>query len=242
MVAARPSPRAPTPSTRSRSCPLVDDVAGRSPTASSTSAAVRARWRAGCAEPTAPSSSWASIPTRRPGRRGGPAGRGAGLRSGRAPAPCRSADGSLRRRRGLPGVRAHRRRSTRPSPRWPGCSRPAVASCFFLNHPLLQTPGQRLDRRPDPRSARAVLADRSVPARGGDRSSRSRRACSSASSTVRSAATSTRWPPRARARADGRAGAAGRLPRAGARVRRSGHHPAPGGARDPEGRKVGSPA
>ena len=30
---------------------------------------------------------------------------------------------------------------TPPSPRWPGCCGRAAASCFLLNHPLLQTPG-----------------------------------------------------------------------------------------------------
>ena len=31
--------------------------------------------------------------------------------------------------------------STPPSPRSPGCSAPGGRFCFFLNHPLLQTPG-----------------------------------------------------------------------------------------------------
>ena len=31
--------------------------------------------------------------------------------------------------------------STRPSPRWPGCCEPGGRFVFFLNHPLLQTPG-----------------------------------------------------------------------------------------------------
>ena len=31
-------------------------------------------------------------------------------------------------------------RSTRRSPRWPGCCAPGGRFCFFLNHPLLQTP------------------------------------------------------------------------------------------------------
>ena len=73
--------------------------------------------------------------------------------------------------------------------------RPGGRFCFFLNHPLLQTPEQRLDRRPDPRPARAVLADRPVPRRGRDRSRRSRRTCSSRFiHRPLSAATSTRSP------------------------------------------------
>ena len=46
---------------------------------------------------------------------------------------------------------------------------PGGRFCFFLNHPLLQTPEQRLDRRPGPRSARAVLADRRVSRRAAER-------------------------------------------------------------------------
>ena len=46
--------------------------------------------------------------------------------------------------------------------------RPGGRFVFFLNHPLLQTPEQRLDRRPDARPARAVLADRALPGGGRD--------------------------------------------------------------------------
>ena len=91
---------------------------------------------------------------------------------------------------------------------------PGGRFCFFLNHPLLQTPGQRLDRRPDPRPARAVLADRAVPRRRPRRSRRSRWVCSSGSSTARSSRyVNTLAEHGLRARADGRAGAAAGLPR-----------------------------
>ena len=94
---------------------------------------------------------------------------------------------------------------------------PGGRFCFFLNHPLLQTPEQRLDRRPGPRPARAVLAHRPVPARGrddrGGREGRLHPLHPPAAVALRQRARR----PRPAARADGRAGAAARLPGAGRR-------------------------
>ena len=178
MVAATGSPRAPTPSTRSRSCRSRPRELAGARAACSTSAAARARspgWRRRSA---APSSSSAS--TRRGTRSPWPRERGGGPAYARAGADALPfADGVVRRRRRLPGVRAHRRRRRGDRRGRPGCSRPAAGSCFFLNHPLLQTPGQRLDRRPGPRPARAVLAHRARTSSRTRRSRRSRRACSS---------------------------------------------------------------
>ena len=86
---------------------------------------------------------------------------------------------------------------------------------FFLNHPLLQTPGsgwiddQILDP-PEQYWRIGPYLDESVTIEEVER------ACTSASSTARCRATSTRWPPAAH-RADARAGAAARVPRPGRR-------------------------
>ena len=70
----------------------------------------------------------------------------------------------VRRRRRLPRVRAHRRRrrgDRRDRPR-ARAGRPVL---LLPQPPAAADAGQRLDRRPDPRPARAVLADRAVPRR-----------------------------------------------------------------------------
>ena len=127
----------------------------------------------------------------------------------------------LRRRASPASCSSTSTTSTTRSPRSPACVRPGGRFSFFLNHPLLQTPGSGWIDDHIARSARAVLADRAVPRRGGvDRAGRAR-ACSSASSIARCRRTSTRCRERAGARADGRARPAGRLPRARRRVRRA---------------------
>ena len=62
---------------------------------------------------------------------------------------------------------------------------PGGRFCFFLNHPLLQTPDSGWIDDHMRRPARAVLADRAVPARRRRRSRRSSSASTSASSTAR---------------------------------------------------------
>ena len=121
-----------------------DPAAGRRPgwpaaTGCSTSAPARARWRGG-----SPSRGAELVvgrrPDRRPGRGGRPARRRAAYAAGGAVAAAVRRR-LVRRGRGLPGVRAHRRPRRGHRRGGPGAARPAGASCFFLNHPLLQTPG-----------------------------------------------------------------------------------------------------
>ena len=58
--------------------------------------------------------------------------------------------------------------STTPSPRWRGCCVPGGRFALLPQPPVAADAEQRLDRRPDPRPARAVLAHRPVPGRGRD--------------------------------------------------------------------------
>ena len=132
----------------------------------STSAAARARspgWRRGASADVASASTRRGRrSSRRTERGGGPA-----YARGRRRRRCRSPTG--RSTRSWPAsCSSTSSTSTPPSPRSAGCCAPGGRFLFFLNHPLLQTPGQRLDRRPDPRPARAVLADRPLPRRGRD--------------------------------------------------------------------------
>ena len=182
LVAGRVHRRAPTPSTRSRSCRWRRGTS-TAPAGCSTSAAARAR-SPGSRPAAAPP--WSSASTRPPAqvaeavrRGGGPAYARAG--AGRAAVP----------------VRRPSTRSSRAS-----CSSTSddvddaiaeVARVLAPGRPvpLLPEPPaapdaeQRLDRRPDPRPARAVLADRALPRRRTRPSRRWRRACSSPSSTGR---------------------------------------------------------
>ncbi len=106
---------------------------------------------------------WRSGSTRRPRRSRWPrsaAAERSTRRAGAAGLPFR--DGAVRRRGGVPRVRAHRRRRRGDRRGGPGCSRPGGRFLFFLNHPLLADPEQRVDRRSDPRPARAVLAHRAA--------------------------------------------------------------------------------
>ncbi len=131
----------------------------------------------------------------------------------------------VRRRRRLPRVRAHRRRrrgDRRGGPRAP----PRRAVLLLPQPPAAADAEQRLDRRPVPRPARAVLADRRLPRRGrDDRGGRQGRVHPLRPSPAR--------PLRQRAgrqrpadRADGRARPARRLPRPCRGVRRREHDPA----------------
>ena len=127
-------------------------------------------------------------PDRGPDHRGGPAGRR------RAPGPrwrgrLAVRHGLVRRGGRLPGLRAHRRASTRPSPRWAGCWPRAAGSCSSSTTRCCRRPSSGLDRRHHPR--RAVLAHRALPGRGLHRSRRWTRTCGSPSSTGRCPATST---------------------------------------------------
>ena len=170
------SPTAPTRSTRSRSCRWPPTQLGRR-TARARRRAAATGQIARLAHVGSPASRWRSASIRRGTRsawpRSGP-GRPAYARAGADGLPF--ADGSFDAvvaclvfehidavddgdRRGRPGPRAGRPLLLLPQP-------PAAADAR-----------QRLDRRPDPRSARAVLADRSLPHRGGDdRGGRARRA------------------------------------------------------------------
>ena len=124
----------------------------------STSAAVRARspaWRWPAAHSVAigVDPTWAQIEVAAARARCGP-------RYGRpAPAALPFADGDLRRGRGLPRVRAHprRRRCHRRGRARAGARR---ALPLLPQPPAAADAEQRVDRRPDPRPARAVLADR----------------------------------------------------------------------------------
>ena len=95
------------------------------------------------------------------GRAGsGPAGRST---PGRRRVPCRSRE--RRSTRSSPAsCSSTSTTSTAPSPRWAGCSRRGGRFLFFLNHPLLQTPG--IGWIDDHILERAVLAHRPVPRRG----------------------------------------------------------------------------
>ena len=204
-----------------------DPAAGRragwpAPTGCSTSAAARARWPAGRAPARGaelvvgvdPTSARSPRPPARRRRRATP-----------GPAPTRCPSPTPRSTRSWPAwCSSTSTTSTRPSPRWPGCCAPGGRFVLLPQPPAAADARQRLDRRPDPRSARAVLAHRALPDRGRDRSSRSRRACSSAfvhrplSRYVNAMADAG-----LAARADGRAGAAAGLPGPGRGVRRGRH-------------------
>ena len=181
------SPRAPTRSTTSRSCRW------RPSCLAGAARGARRRHAARARSPAWPSRGGAGRvvgvdPTARPDRRGGRRGGGPGLR------PRRRRAAAVRRPASFDAVVAclvfeHIDDVDDAIAEVARVLRPGGRFVFFLNHPLLQTPEQRLDRRPDARPARAVLAHRSLPGRGRDASRRWRRACSSPSSTARSAAT-----------------------------------------------------
>ena len=220
------SPTAPTPSTRSRSCPLAGRAPGRAPAGARRRHAARARWpgwrsAAGADGSSASTRPWAQIDEAAPS---GAAGR---RTPGPGPAPLPFADGVVRRGGRLPRVRAHRRRRRRHRRGRPGAASPAAASCSSST--------TRCSRRPDSGwiddqilDRRAVLAHRPLPGRGHDRSRRWRRACSCPSSTARCPATSTPWPPTAWSsrRMEEPAPPAGFLARA-AEYQRRRHHPPP---------------
>ena len=112
---------------------------------------------------------------------------------------------------------------------------PGGRFCFFLNHPLLQTPGSGWIDDQIARSARAVLADRPVPRRGGDdRGGRARRLHPLRPPAAVALRQHARRP-RPAARADGRAGAAAGFLALGAGVRASGDRSPP--AVPPHGRR-----
>ena len=143
----------------------------------STSAAATGR-SAGCWPRLGADASSAS--TRRGTRSASPASAAADrhyARAGAARAAVRRR--VVRRRRRLPRVRAHRRRRRRDRRGRPGAA-PRRAVLLLPQPPAAADTEQRLDRRPDPRPARAVLADRPVPRSRTRRSRRSRTACSSA--------------------------------------------------------------
>ena len=128
--------------------------------------------------------------TRSSRRSRGRAGR-ATLRAGAAALPF--ADARVRRRRRLPGVRAHRRRRRghRRGRAGAAARRPVRV---LPEPPAAADARQRLDRRPDPRPARAVLAHRPLPHRGRvDRGGGEGRV-HPLRAPAAVAATSTRWP------------------------------------------------
>ena len=106
-------------------------------------------------------------PTWRPDRGGRRARRRPGVRPRPAPARCRSPTA-----RSTPSSPAScsstSTTSTTPSPRWPACCAPGGRFLLLPQPPAAADAEQRLDRRPDPRPARAVLAHRPVPRRGRD--------------------------------------------------------------------------
>ena len=216
------SPTVPTRSTRSRSC--------RSPRGSSQGATgARRRLRRRPDQPAR------SQPRRGRRRR----------RSDVEPDPGR---GRARRRSALPPLgRRHSCRSptrafdawwrascsstsatsTTRSPRWRACSTPGGRFCFFLNHPLLQTPnsGWIDDQILDPpeqywRIGPYLVEDETIEEVEKDVFIPfiHRPLSRYVNALVRR---------RSRARADGGTGAAARLPRQGRRVRGRRHHPAP---------------
>ena len=208
------SPRAPTPSTSSRSCRWRrEQLAGR-----------RRVLDVGCGEgqiarlaasARAPRSSSAS--TRRgprsPRRRAAAADR-------RTPAPAPAPLPVRRRGRSTPSSPAScsstSTTSTRRSPRSARVLRARRPVLLLPQPPAAPDARQRLDRRPGPRPARAVLADRPVPGGGGDdrggREGRVHPLRPPAAVALRERA----GGQRAVHRADGGAGAAARLPRPGA--------------------------
>ena len=154
------SPTAPIPSTRSRSSRSSSAISVAA-AGCSTWAAAKGRWRA----------------ARRPGRRRGRARPHCGAAGGGpGTGPWAPLCAGVGRRPAVPHGRV-RRSGDVPrdrAPRSDGAGiheiarvlEPGGRFLLLLNHPLLQAPGQRLDRRPDPRGA--VLAGRALPV-GGDR-------------------------------------------------------------------------
>ena len=139
----------------------------------------------------------------------------------------------LRPRRGRPPAVPRRRRSTRPwrasssststpstrrSPRSPGSCEPGGRFCFFLNHPLMSTPasGWIDDHVVDPPEQYWRIG----PYLTGDRDRRGGRAGHQHPLRAPPTQPLRQRPRRQRpaGRADGRAGAAARVPRPGARV------------------------
>ena len=125
----------------------------------------------------------------------------------------------LRRRRRLPRLRAHRRRRRRRSPRSPGCSRPVVASasssttrCSRRRTAAGST--TRCSTRPSSTGGSARTCPEAVDDRGG-RAGRPHPLRAPPAVALRERA----GRQRSVHRADGRAGAAARLPRPGAGVR-----------------------
>ena len=172
---ADPPARRPAPRRRARGC--------------STSGAAKGSCRG--ASPQLGAGGDRARPDRRPARR--PRRRAAAACATCAAAPSRLpfAARILRRRRDLPHAGAPRSVRARDRRGGPG-ARPDGRFVLFLNHPLLQAPGQRVGRRPHPRGA--VLAGRPVPpGRRGDGGGGTR-ASICRSCTGRCTDTSTRWP------------------------------------------------
>ena len=140
-----------------------DQLAGRATRARHR---VRRRTDQPPAPPASAPSSW-SASTRRGTRSGSPRS-AVEDRCSRAAAlqPCRSPTRPSTRRSPA-SCSSTSAMSTRRSPRWRACSS-RRALLVLPQPPAAADAEQRVDRRPDPRPARAVLADRSLPDRGRD--------------------------------------------------------------------------